>query len=155
VYALRGNFGTISSGPLALTDLRAAGGASLGMYHFGVIRALFLQGLLPRVLSGSSAGSIVMAIVGVRTTEELSEMCSAHSSLLSFACVHKFFDARILEIGHPSGVLKSDVLLGSVSVCDALSFQNYEGRPIEPAKLHRQVLGGQGCTLQRNQSGVL
>jgi predicted acylesterase/phospholipase RssA len=36
-----------------------AGGAGLGMYHFGVIKALWKQRLLPRVISGSSAGSIV------------------------------------------------------------------------------------------------
>eukprot|EP00291_Cryptomonas_curvata_P025997 CAMPEP_0172163532 /NCGR_PEP_ID=MMETSP1050-20130122/7323_1 /TAXON_ID=233186 /ORGANISM="Cryptomonas curvata, Strain CCAP979/52" /LENGTH=517 /DNA_ID=CAMNT_0012833731 /DNA_START=56 /DNA_END=1605 /DNA_ORIENTATION=- len=59
---------------LGKTALLLSGGASLGMYHFGVIRALHEQGLLPRVIAGSSAGSIIAALVGVRTSAELSEL---------------------------------------------------------------------------------
>jgi predicted acylesterase/phospholipase RssA len=44
------------------------------MYHFGVIKTLFLQNLLPRVMSGSSAGAIVLAILGVKTSDELREL---------------------------------------------------------------------------------
>jgi len=68
------DFFTESRHALGKTALLLSGGASLGMYHFGVIRALFLQGLLPRVMSGSSAGAIVLAIIGVRTSEELAEL---------------------------------------------------------------------------------
>lgn len=44
------------------TALMLSGGASLGMYHFGVIKALYEQNLLPRIISGSSAGAIVASI---------------------------------------------------------------------------------------------
>ena len=47
-----------------------SGGAALGFYHVGVVKALLNNGLLPRVLSGASAGSIVCAMVGTRTDEE-------------------------------------------------------------------------------------
>ncbi|RYH18195.1 hypothetical protein EON65_27530 [archaeon] len=43
---------------------RLSGGAYLGYYHLGVVKALFEEGLLPRVISGASAGSIMTAIVG-------------------------------------------------------------------------------------------
>ena len=43
---------------------RLSGGAYLGYYHMGVIRALFEEGLLPRVISGASAGSIMAAVIG-------------------------------------------------------------------------------------------
>lgn len=56
------------------TALVLSGGASLGIYHFGVVKALHLNGLLPRILSGTSAGSIACGAVGVRTDEELQEM---------------------------------------------------------------------------------
>ena len=46
------------------TALLLSGGASLGMYHFGVIKSLFEENLLPRVISGASAGSLVAAVVG-------------------------------------------------------------------------------------------
>jgi hypothetical protein len=42
-----------------------------GMYHLGVVRALHEQQLLPRIVSGSSVGSIIAAIVG--TTEKETE----------------------------------------------------------------------------------
>lgn len=51
--------------------LLLSGGATLGMFHLGVIKALWEQGVLPRVLSGSSAGAIIAGIVGGRTDEEL------------------------------------------------------------------------------------
>lgn len=52
---------------LSLTEnfrLRLSGGAYLGYYHMGVVNALFQEALLPRVLSGASAGSIMTAVIG-------------------------------------------------------------------------------------------
>ena len=39
-----------------------------------LVEALHLNGLLPRVMSGTSAGSIVCGMLGVKTDEELMEM---------------------------------------------------------------------------------
>lgn len=39
----------------------------------GVVKALFEHRMLPRVLAGSSVGSIVAGIVATRTDDELSE----------------------------------------------------------------------------------
>lgn len=52
------------------TALLLSGGAALGFYHVGVVKALMENRLMPRVLGGSSAGSIVCAMVGTRTDEE-------------------------------------------------------------------------------------
>lgn len=52
------------------TALMLSGGAALGFYHVGVVKALMNNGLLPRVLSGASAGSIVCAMIATRTNEE-------------------------------------------------------------------------------------
>ncbi|CUG91518.1 patatin-like phospholipase, putative [Bodo saltans] len=57
-----------------VTALMLSGGASLGMYHIGVVRALFEAGLLPRIISGSSAGSIIAAVICTRTDADLSTM---------------------------------------------------------------------------------
>eukprot|EP00928_Gymnodinium_smaydae_P071926 TRINITY_DN55399_c0_g1_i1.p1 TRINITY_DN55399_c0_g1~~TRINITY_DN55399_c0_g1_i1.p1 ORF type:complete len:655 (-),score=72.93 TRINITY_DN55399_c0_g1_i1:157-2121(-) len=54
--------------------LLLSGGASLGMYHFGVIKTLHTNCLLPRILAGTSAGSIVCGTVATRTDEELAEL---------------------------------------------------------------------------------
>ncbi len=52
------------------TALLLSGGAALGFYHVGVVRTLMENRLMPRVIGGSSAGSIVCAMIGTRTDEE-------------------------------------------------------------------------------------
>lgn len=54
--------------------LLLSGGASVGMYHFGVAKALHTHALLPRIISGASAGSIVCGVLGTRTDRELEEI---------------------------------------------------------------------------------
>lgn len=56
--------------------LMLSGGANMGMFHMGVIKALLEQRLLPRVISGSSAGSVVAALVGTRKNSELPALFS-------------------------------------------------------------------------------
>ena len=51
--------------------LMLSGGGVLGFYHLGVVKALLDQGLLPRVISGSSAGSLVAGVLGTHTDKEL------------------------------------------------------------------------------------
>ena len=58
------------------TALLLSGGGTLGTFHVGVARALSSRGCLPRVLVGSSVGSIVAAIVSSRTPDELNEFFS-------------------------------------------------------------------------------
>ncbi|KAL8277168.1 hypothetical protein RQP46_010416 [Phenoliferia psychrophenolica] len=59
---------------LGATALCLSGGASFGYYHFGVVRALLDTGLLPRVITGTSAGAIIAAFACTRTDDELKEM---------------------------------------------------------------------------------
>lgn len=51
--------------------LMLSGGGVLGFYHLGVVKTLLDQDLLPRVISGSSAGSLVAGVVGTHSLEEL------------------------------------------------------------------------------------
>eukprot|EP00930_Biecheleria_cincta_P000999 TRINITY_DN102179_c0_g1_i1.p1 TRINITY_DN102179_c0_g1~~TRINITY_DN102179_c0_g1_i1.p1 ORF type:complete len:669 (+),score=95.13 TRINITY_DN102179_c0_g1_i1:151-2157(+) len=51
--------------------LLLSGGAALGMYHFGVVKALHRNALLPRIISGTSAGSIIAGCICTRTDDEL------------------------------------------------------------------------------------
>ncbi|KAG9243624.1 patatin family phospholipase-like protein [Calycina marina] len=54
--------------------LLLSGGATFGMNHIGVLKALFEAKLLPRIISGASAGSIVCAVLCTRTDEEIPEV---------------------------------------------------------------------------------
>lgn len=51
--------------------LMLSGGAALGLFHIGVCKALWEEGLLPSVISGSSAGSIIASVVGSHDDSEL------------------------------------------------------------------------------------
>lgn len=53
--------------------LLLSGGGTFGMTHSGVAKALWENNVLPRIISGSSAGSIVASVVCTRTDEELPE----------------------------------------------------------------------------------
>lgn len=54
--------------------LLLSGGATLGLYHTGVIKALHECKLLPKVISGSSVGSIIAAMIGTRKDHEINEL---------------------------------------------------------------------------------
>ncbi|KAM5350640.1 hypothetical protein ACJ41O_007145 [Fusarium nematophilum] len=54
--------------------LLLSGGGTFGMSHIGVLKALFEANLLPRIISGASAGSIVCAAMCTRTDEEIPQL---------------------------------------------------------------------------------
>jgi hypothetical protein len=47
------------------------GGAIFGLCHLGVVKALHLQGLLPRIIAGTATGALIAALVCVHTEDEL------------------------------------------------------------------------------------
>lgn len=51
--------------------LLLSGGATFGMAHIGVLKAMFEANLLPRIISGASAGSIVCSVLCCRTDDEI------------------------------------------------------------------------------------
>ncbi|KAF1815460.1 patatin-domain-containing protein [Eremomyces bilateralis CBS 781.70] len=63
---LRVNFGR--------TALCLSGGASFAYYHFGVAKALVDANLFPEVLTGTSGGALVAALLATRTDDELKKL---------------------------------------------------------------------------------
>ncbi|KAK4186301.1 putative lipase [Podospora australis] len=57
--------------------LLLSGGATFGMSHIGVLKALYESKLLPRIISGASAGSIVCSVICTRKDEELPALIAA------------------------------------------------------------------------------
>lgn len=66
-------YGTASKN-LGRSALCLSGGASFAYYHFGVVRTLLDANLLPNIISGTSAGGLVAALVCTRTNDELKEI---------------------------------------------------------------------------------
>ncbi|KAI9816006.1 MAG: hypothetical protein M1827_001998 [Pycnora praestabilis] len=77
--------------------LLLSGGATFGMNHIGVLKALWEARLLPRIISGASAGSIVCAVMCTRTDEEIPELLHTfcHGDLAVFE-----------ENGNEDGILR-------------------------------------------------
>ena len=51
--------------------LLLSGGGILSVYHFGAVRALLELGMLPQLVSGTSGGAVVAAVVATRGDAEL------------------------------------------------------------------------------------
>lgn len=77
------------------TALVLSGGGCYGLIHIGVIATLLEQGLLPRIILGSSAGAIVASILSVHHSSEISR-------LLGDVLSSEF---RIFSDGQKGGVL--------------------------------------------------
>ncbi len=59
------------------------GGAIFGLCHLGVVKALFLRGLLPRIITGTATGALIAALVSIHTEEELPNVLSGDAIDLS------------------------------------------------------------------------
>ncbi len=64
--------------------LMLSGGATLGLFHVGVVKALYLEKLLPIVMSGSSAGSVVTGIVGSRAPHDVESLLDPNNAYYHF-----------------------------------------------------------------------
>ncbi|KAJ3277012.1 hypothetical protein HDV01_000064 [Terramyces sp. JEL0728] len=53
------------------TALLLHGGATFGLYHLGVVKALSENGLLPKIISGSSVGALIAALICTHCEEDL------------------------------------------------------------------------------------
>lgn len=59
--------------------LMFSGGSTLGLFHTGVCKALMEQDLMPKVVSGSSAGAIMTAMLGVSKPSEYPDILQGHN----------------------------------------------------------------------------
>lgn len=64
--------------------LLLSGGASMGFFHLGVVKAMLDAELLPRVICGSSIGSLIAAGVCTRNDAELSELLTDLESIYRY-----------------------------------------------------------------------
>ncbi|OQE24370.1 hypothetical protein PENSTE_c007G01529 [Penicillium steckii] len=56
------------------TALCLSGGATFAYYHFGVVKALLENDVLPELITGTSGGALVAGLVATRTDEELKQL---------------------------------------------------------------------------------
>lgn len=73
------------------TALCLSGGATFAYYHFGVVKALLEADLLPDVITGTSGGALVAALVATRTNDELKELLVPAIATRITACRESIF----------------------------------------------------------------
>jgi TAG lipase/steryl ester hydrolase/phospholipase A2/LPA acyltransferase len=89
--------------------LMLSGGAALGIYHLGVVKSLWENGLLPQVISGSSAGSIVAALLGTHNDAQLRELMEAGEGILELIRYNRPPRPWLFDVDHFNRVLRTRV----------------------------------------------
>lgn len=72
------------------TALCLSGGATFAYYHFGIIRALIDSDNLPEIITGTSGGALVAALVATRTDDELRQLLVPALAYRIRACADSF-----------------------------------------------------------------
>jgi Domain of unknown function (DUF3336)/Patatin-like phospholipase len=85
-----------------------SGGATLAYFHLGVMKALWEQGLLPSIITGTSAGAMMAAMVCVRTDEELHEIFNPSLSE-KINCLSTKWHAMIWNLATSGSLLEADI----------------------------------------------
>lgn len=122
VLAARQSFGR--------SALLLSGGGTFGMNHIGVIKSLWANRLLPRIISGASAGSIVCAVLCTKVDVEiptvLDEFCYGDLEVFTKAGVDDGFlrqasrlltTGSLFDISNLTRVMKN--LLGDITFQEA------------------------------------
>lgn len=120
--------------------LLLSGGASYGLFHLGVVEELLAQGLLPRVMTGSSAGSVVAGFLATHTDAELAVAMEPDALRYQWARTYRW-----KEVIRGEGVLDPDQLRRAIdrNIRDMTFIEAYEktGRilniSVSPADPHQ------------------
>ncbi len=91
------------------TALMMSGSGMLLFFHLGVVKALWEQGLLPKILSGSSGGAFVGSLVSTHTDDELERIFDPENltyeirrdaGLIRYFAAFKPEIAKVQEVHH-------------------------------------------------------
>ncbi len=119
--------------------LMLSGAGSLAPFHLGVCRSLFSQNLLPKIISGSSAGAIIAAIFCSYSDEELTGLLESDEMEKKFKAVHEGYSKTqsILDAQDVLSVI--DVWIPDITFAEAFNRTGrYLSISVAPAELHQQ-----------------
>ncbi|XP_076958248.1 triacylglycerol lipase SDP1-like [Bidens hawaiensis] len=127
------------------TALLLSGGASLGAFHVGVVKTLVEHKLLPRIIAGSSVGSIMCSVVATRSWPELQSFFEdSWHSLQFFDQMGGIFNVfkRVMTKGALHDIRHLQVLLRNLT--NNLTFQ-------EAYDMTGRVLGITVCSPRKHE----
>ena len=122
--------------------LLMSGSGSLLYFHLGVVKALWKEGLLPRVITGSSGGSFVAALVGTHTNRQLTKIFDP--DYLNVEAEQEEGIWRYLSLMYQKKVSADEVYTHIARLIPDLTFQEaydrtglYINIPVAPAELYQ------------------
>ncbi|KAL4571726.1 hypothetical protein LXL04_018491 [Taraxacum kok-saghyz] len=128
------------------TALLLSGGASLGAFHVGVVKTLVEHKLLPRIIAGSSVGSVMCAVVATKSWPELQSFFedSSFHSLQFFDQMGGVFSIfkRVMTLGVVHDIRRLQLLLRNLT--NNLTFQ-------EAFDMTGRVLGITVCSPRKHE----
>ncbi|GJZ00317.1 triacylglycerol lipase SDP1 [Tanacetum coccineum] len=127
------------------TALLLSGGASLGAFHVGVVKTLVEHKLMPRIIAGSSVGSIMCAVVATRSWPELQSFFEdSWHSLQFFDQMGGIFNVfkRVMTLGALHDIRHLQVMLRNLT--NNLTFQ-------EAYDMTGRVLGITVCSPRKHE----
>ncbi|XP_023741481.1 triacylglycerol lipase SDP1 [Lactuca sativa] len=127
------------------TALLLSGGASLGAFHVGVVKTLVEHKLMPRIIAGSSVGSIMCAVVATKSWPELQSFFEdSWHSLQFFDQMGGIFNVfkRVMTQGALHDIRHLQVLLRNLT--NNLTFQ-------EAYDMTGRVLGITVCSPRKHE----
>ncbi|CAK5275540.1 unnamed protein product [Mycena citricolor] len=114
---------------LGASALCLSGGASFGYYHCGVVKALLDSSLLPRVITGTSAGGLIAALCCTRTGIDLLGYANVYST---------FIDAELKDVLVPE-------LANRITACEE-SVKVWMGRIWKTGARFDPIIWAKKCT---------
>lgn len=117
---------------LGRSALILMGGFSLGMYHLGVVKALYLQNILPDIICGIDIGSFVAALICCVPPERLEKLLLNPIEMINFDVFKGISNegsmnrkiARYLRYGHFLNIKTLESLARS-NIGDVTFFESF------------------------------
>ncbi|KAI8898928.1 acyl transferase/acyl hydrolase/lysophospholipase [Globomyces pollinis-pini] len=90
------------------TALCLSGGAYLAYFHLGVLKALFENGVLPKIMTGTSAGALMAATICTRTDDEIRNEIFVPTLIDTVVCCNDDIWTRIDNIWNNGAMFTSE-----------------------------------------------
>jgi NTE family protein len=126
--------------------LALGGGAARGFAHIGVIKALEAQGIVPDIVVGTSAGSVVGALYAAGNSAASLQKMALEMDEAAIS------DWAMPLFGKSSGVLKGEALQAYVN--KTVNFRPIEKLKIQFGAVATDLKNGQPILFQRGNTGM-
>ncbi len=120
--------------------LMLSGAGSLGPFHLGVAKALWEQNVLPNVISGASAGSIVAAILCTNNDRQLEDLLKYDKLSGTFRRVSNDQTGLVRKRLSPDDLREIiETWIPDVTFAEALEISGRQlNVPLAPSEMHQQ-----------------